>query len=343
MQKSLIHIKLILLLLLAASVSSGSYAPSTKANSTTPTLYINPPSITVNATETFHINATISNIIDLAGWEFKLYYHNNILNGITVAEGPFLKQCGSTAFFVVDFNNHYNATHGRIWLTCTLLGNVSGASGSGTLATISFLAEGGGNTTINLAETVLGDSQANSISHTTNDGEVRVIGLSDIAITNVHPLKTIVGQGYNMHINITIDNQGDLTETFNFTAYANVTAIETREVTLESGTSTILTIFWNTTGFVKGNYIISAYAAPVLGETDTSDNNFTDGWIVVTIIGDVNGDFKVDLKDVYTVAVAYGSYPGDPRWNPNLDMNNDNLIDLKDYYVIVLNYGKIDS
>jgi hypothetical protein len=59
---------------------------------------------------------------------------------------------------------------------------------------------------------------------------------------------------------------------------------------------------------------------------------FTGGWVFVSIVGDVNGDSKVDLKDVYAVALAYGSYPSHPKWNPNLDINNDNTIDLKDYY-----------
>jgi len=112
----------------------------------------------VNATETFNINATITDVTDLAGWELKLYYRNSILATVKATEEPFLKQGGSTAFFTVEFNNNYNTTHGRIWLTCTLLGNVSGVNGTGTLTTITFQAVAGGNTTLNLADTVLGDS-----------------------------------------------------------------------------------------------------------------------------------------------------------------------------------------
>ena len=47
-----------------------------------------------------------------------------------------------------------------------------------------------------------------------------------------------------------------------------------------------------TSGFSKGNYIISAYATLVLGETDIADNNLTDGIVTIAMVGDVNADEK---------------------------------------------------
>jgi hypothetical protein len=58
------------------------------------------------------------------------------------------------------------------------------------------------------------------------------------------------------------------------------------------------------------------------------------------IPGDTNRDGKVELKDVYAVARAYGSYPGHPRWNPACDINGDGKVELKDYYTTCKNYGK---
>lgn len=55
---------------------------------------------------------------------------------------------------------------------------------------------------------------------------------------------------------------------------------------------------------------------------------------------DINHDLKVDLKDVYTTAKAYGSYLGHPAWNPHCDINEDSTVDLKDYYTVCKNYGK---
>lgn len=54
---------------------------------------------------------------------------------------------------------------------------------------------------------------------------------------------------------------------------------------------------------------------------------------------DTNGDGKIDLTDVLAVAIAYGSYPGHPKWNPVCDFNQDNKIDLSDYLGVALNYG----
>jgi len=123
--------------------------------------------------------------------------------------------------------------------------------------------------------------------------------------------------------------------------------IGTQTVTLESGASTTLTFTWNTTGFAKGNYTIWAYAWPVPGETDTTDNTFTDGWVIVSMVGDITGptgwpDGKVDIRDVAKVSRIYGALSGMPGWDPNCDINNDQKIDIKDVAAVSRQYGKID-
>ena len=55
---------------------------------------------------------------------------------------------------------------------------------------------------------------------------------------------------------------------------------------------------------------------------------------------DVNNDGVIDLKDVFAVAIAYGSFPGHPNWNPACDFNNDDKVDLKDYFPVTLHYGE---
>jgi parallel beta-helix repeat protein len=166
--------------------------------------------------------------------------------------------------------------------------------------------------------------------------------IADVATTNITPAKTIVGQGYTIRINTTIQNQGDYEETFNVTVYANTTSIATQTVTLTSGNSTSITFTWNTTGFAKGNYTIKAIADTVQGEIDTTDNELIDGWVYVGLVGDVNVDGIVDIEDIYLIALAYGTMPGQPGYNPNLDINSDDIIDIADIYIAALHYGETD-
>jgi len=171
---------------------------------------------------------------------------------------------------------------------------------------------------------------------------------TNIAITNVLPCKTVVGEGYSLSINVTVENQGYYNETFDVTTYHNMTNIvPTQTIALPSRGFTTITFVWNTAGVAKGNYTISAIAWPVPGETDTLDNTLTDGWIIVAMPGDITGlngypDGKVDMRDIYLVAKGFGSYPSHPRWNPNADINNDGKVDMRDIYSVARNFGKTD-
>jgi hypothetical protein len=162
----------------------------------------------------------------------------------------------------------------------------------------------------------------------------------DIAVLSVNPLKTIVGQGYTMQTNVTVTNQGDYTETFNVTLYANTTAIETKQVTLTSLNSTTITYTWNTTDYAKGNYTMWAYAEPVQGETETADNTFADGIVYVGVSGDINGDGTVDIFDAIILSTAFGSKPNQPNWNPNTDLDNSGETDIFDAIILSTHFGE---
>jgi len=179
-----------------------------------------------------------------------------------------------------------------------------------------------------------------------SDGKVYAfgVGVHDVAVTNAASSKTVVGQGYDINVTVTLANQGGCPETFNVTFYANETIIGTLEnVTLASGDFTTLTFTWNTTGFAKGNYTIWAYAWPVQDETDTADNTcYSTASVHVGTTSDINGDFKVDIKDLVLVIKYFGSYPGHPTkpWNPNADINSDNKIDIKDLVLVIKHFGE---
>lgn len=178
----------------------------------------------------------------------------------------------------------------------------------------------------------------------TDSFEVTIVSApptDDVAITNVTPSKTVVGQDYSMSINVTVKNQGNCTENFNVTAYYDETPIETKNVTnLPPSEEATITFTWNTTALPYGNYTISAYAKPVPGERYTVDNEFIDGWIIIAILGDINADGIVNIIDIATVARAYGSKPEDPNWNPNADLDDNGVINILDIAKVAKEYGK---
>ena len=178
-------------------------------------------------------------------------------------------------------------------------------------------------------------NEANTTNNEYVNGAIRLY--HNITVIDVMPFKTSVCQNSTVNITITVENQGDYPETFNITAYANTTSIETRTITLPGGNSDSIVFAWNTSGFFMGNFTISAYAEPVLGENCTKD---ADKEVCVTGPGDVDGDLDVDLSDVLAVALAFGSFPGQPLWDPNLDIDGNGSVDLTDYLETVLNYGK---
>jgi hypothetical protein len=60
--------------------------------------------------------------------------------------------------------------------------------------------------------------------------------------------------------------------------------------------------------------------------------------MIMRIIGDLNSDGTVDIRDIATAARAFGSNPSNPRWNPSADMNKDNRVDILDILLIARNF-----
>jgi hypothetical protein len=71
-------------------------------------------------------------------------------------------------------------------------------------------------------------------------------------------------------------------------------------------------------------------------------NNFLGSPTVVKIkiLGDINGDGKVDLLDLVLLANAYGSKVGDLKYNPEADFNDDGKVNLLDLVTCAMHYGQ---
>jgi hypothetical protein len=229
---------------------------------------------------------------------------------------------------------------------------VSLASFSQTVKTFSWNTSGLtlGNYTLSANATVV-DGEDDPEDNTYIDGVVAVIEASfDVAVVNISFSKNIVGDEYYILINVTVENQADLTCTFNVTAYADLNTaiigdeiiIGTQNITLAGGNVANITFAWDTHGVDHGNYTISAYATPLEAESDLEDNMYTDNWIVISISGDMNGDFDVDLYDAVGLLARYGAKKGNPQYDPIHDIDGDGDIDLYDAVKLLTNYGKKD-
>jgi hypothetical protein len=183
------------------------------------------------------------------------------------------------------------------------------------------------------------------------------VGIHDVAVTNVTSPKKIICQTMTGNVTTTVANLGTLPESVNVTVYANLTSVwngtEWNEVVPNAtkigtftnvpigiGNNANLTLVWNTTGFAKGNYTISANATIVPGETNTADNNMTGGWIAILMLGDVTLDGFSDGRDISKVSRCFGTIPGDPRWNADCDVNNDGSADGRDISIVARHFGE---
>ncbi len=182
-----------------------------------------------------------------------------------------------------------------------------------------------------------------------NSGYANAIPMSvlvhDVAVGNVTVSKTVAAAGCNVLFNVTVINQGNSSETPDLAIYGNLNGGTKPaicwyyEVSLTGGAYATASFACNTSGLVCGNYTITAYAEPVPGETDTADNTALTS-LIVTVAGDIKGDFIVDIYDAILVARAFNYTPKRPNWNPNADINDDNIVDIYDAIILANNFNR---
>lgn len=105
----------------------------------------------------------------------------------------------------------------------------------------------------------------------------------DVAVTSVSAIPLTVVKGGNVTISAVAANLGNVADTTTVTAYAGSIVVGSQPVTLQPGTNVTLTFTWNTGSVAIGNYTVSAQASIVTGETNTANNQMTDGTVAVTL------------------------------------------------------------
>lgn len=157
----------------------------------------------------------------------------------------------------------------------------------------------------------------------------------DVAISSISAPSSVV-QGATINISVNVANQGTQPESFivNVMDSTELVTIGSQGVTLNTGSSTILTFNWNTSGSLPGSHTINASASSVPGETNTANNVKTATVTVVLpdttspVISNVQVSSVTDTKSTITWAtnepadslIRYGNTapPSGTAYNPAL-------------------------
>lgn len=156
-------------------------------------------------------------------------------------------------------------------------------------------------------------------------------------------LHTIHAKPMTMPIDFILRYLGDIEGTFKFNLHANGTLIGNQTVlALPNGTSIRLNFTWDTSAVAFGNYTIDSYLSPLpyLDEANMSAGMNGEGWIFVTLAGDVDGDRDVDIFDIVRMALIYGVEHPDPMYDIDCDVDCDGDIDIFDIVMAATHYGE---
>jgi hypothetical protein len=221
-------------------ISPSGTVPTSSISSNSTTVFVVPPYIINEALQsgsTFTVHVNISDVTDLFTWNINMSWDPSILNVNNLTAGEFLagsvNQTSSEALGGVVINSTDNA-EGYTSMAESILGDVSGETGSGRLVSIEFLVVGYGSTDLNISvsgtlPTVLLNSIGDSLAFNATGGYFRnkfpgdIDGDKDVDPTDFFAfaasyLKVSGQPGYNREADFDLDGDVDPTDFFAFAA-----------------------------------------------------------------------------------------------------------------------------
>jgi hypothetical protein len=306
-----------------------------------PKLYVDPPVLidpSLLPGDQFHIDIKIENTVDLYGYEFTLSYDTNVITCLGAVVSP----PDNDTNFILQIS--IDDEIGDIWVNVTYHSPAEPKTLllPTTIVTIYFQVQSYGCTDLDLHDTTIIDQYGGSMSHEVEDGFFCTL-TRDVAIVYVETSCNATYPGRLVDVTVVAANLGDMMEDFNVTAYYDSNEIGTQTVlNLATHRNITLTFTWNTTGLEPcNNYTIKAEASQLPHEIDVENNIYTDGFVKIKMIGDVNGDGVIDIYDITAAAAAYWTREGDPGWNPEADVAPEwGIIDIYDLVTIAAHYGQ---
>ena len=324
---------------------------------------------------TFTVQLKAENISDLAGWQTNIKFDPAVLKVNNVREGSFLKQDGGRTHFL---KGTIDNTAGRITGIGSARISEGGASGEGTLLSVTFTAKANGETRLSLRKFQAGSSLGETISSPPPDiiimvgdpsssvvsddvfslstdvtpvrfGDTFTLRLSANDVTDLAGWQTDIGFDADVLEAVAV-NQGDflnvkIGDTFFLqgaidNTAGKITGISTAKLKGSSnGTGTLLLV---------------TFKAKAVGETRVTLSNFFAGSssgetifsaapkIVITIEERVHPAWDVNgdgTTNVLDLILVAGSLGEDASVNRQADVNGDGTINVLDLIVVAQNLG----
>lgn len=289
----------------------GSYGDIVIASPPPVTVYIDPPTSSVNVNSLFDVYIKASDVVNLWAWQAGLEWDPNILEFDSFEWGDFQTLTGFSTVRIdpiVDASGkfYYSPPSSLPALESALRTATAVTATDVTLLTVTFKAISAGTSLLTLVDVSL-------VGHDPF-GTTAYVPWSDINGDQKVDIKDVVvpvicweGDTYDANADFNVDNDVDI----------NDIAIVTNDFGKIPG------VDW---GVTNTKYDIPA--------------TLQHGEVNVYGKGDTNGDKIVDIFDVVIAASAFGSRPGDPNWNSIADLYQDGLIDIFDLVIIGVNFGK---
>jgi hypothetical protein len=311
-----------------------------------PTVFPDPSSVqSTGIGQSITVNINVSNVADLYAWQAGVRFDPSILECTGFYQGEFLRENNGTTFWVQSVQD-MNNTLGIVYIRgCSLLGQVSGVSGSGQLAYVTFRSVGVGVSDFHLTDVILLNSSIE---------EIPFEGLESV---------TVLVNGTNFAVKIADNLTGELNPVnppssglFNTGFNAEDKDVSFDAVTTKDWYCRVSIPMKLLRSPSLSNWTVRVDGTPA-SYTGTENETYTTIYIkynrgnhtvqISPLVSpywcpaDVNHDLKVDILDVVTIASAYGSTPSSPNWNPHADIAPPyGKIDIPDVVLCISHYGE---
>jgi hypothetical protein len=297
--------------------------------------------------DTFVINVTIIDALDVATWQVEIEWDNSLLRFVSMTT-PSDNIFADKSPVVVP---PISLTAGSIIMGANVGPEQTAFNGSGTVAQLTLLIKKApqqgqtvetdigfddiGNDTF-LLDSSLGDISADFVwnsAHYDYAGQGGSMLIHDVDVTMVVPSSTSVVNGSSLIITVTVINSGGFTETFTVEVAANLTYVAPSQTAtnLAAGASMTLDFVWNTTGWALGDYTIEA-TADLPGDPTPADNTLVYGVIhctklvekpqVATISTDPSAVQSTTIGQNFTVNINISNVVALCGWQAGVTFNS---------------------